>query len=1112
MTTRRKIFAGLALAAVAAVAGCLDALAPGAAHRVGSIGIVPVFEGAAARDGLPADVDSIVVTIHNPSPPPPDTTVGVHVEPGQDSIVITIEVPLSTAASDDRTRTFQALSSDGTVLYSGTSDVTVKAGIPTTADSVRVVYVGPGQNIRSLVLSPRSIGLKPGDTFSAWLVTAFDSAGATILTMPPVLWHSLDPGTATIDALGVVRGVAVGHTWLFATSAASSAIYDSALVVVSTTPVGVIALAPGSATFSATVGGANPAAQTIAVTNSGVGALGGLAVGTITYGASETTGWLTATLNQATAPATLTLQPATGSLAAGTYHATVPVTSAAASNSPQTVAVTFTVAAGPAIGLASTSLTFTATAGGADPASQPIAVTNSGGGALTGLAVGTINYGSGSGWLTATLDSTHAPATLTVHAATGALAPGSYTATIPVTSPVASNSPRTVSVTFTVAAGATIGLSSAAVTFTDTLTTSDPAAQTVSVTNTGGGALTGLTVGTINYGSGSGWLTAVLSQATAPATLTLTVAKGALGAGTYTATVPIASAVATNSPQTVTVTFTIAAGPAIGLSAAAVTFTDTMTTPDPAAQTVSVTNSGGGALTGLAVGTINYGSGSGWLTAVLDQATAPATLTLTVAKGALTPGTYTATVPVTSAAAGNTPQNVAVTFTIAPMPLIGLAPTAVIFSDTLLTADPASRTVAVTNAGGGTLAGLAVGTINYGSGSGWLTAVLDQAAAPAMLTLTVAKGALTPGTYAATVPITSGVAGNTPQNVAVTFTIAPMPLIGLAPAAVTFADTLLTADPASRTVAVTNAGGGTLAGLAVGTINYGSGSGWLAASLDVTTAPATLTLTVAKGALTAGSYTASVPISAGFAGNSPQSVAVTFIVAPVPLVRMVLTPGFGIVQPAGTLPLAVQGFDAASVPVPANGLRYLSRTPAVATVDSLTGVVTAVTGGSAVVVASAPGASGSVYDSTLVAVPTTGVAVALPVSNGRAFGVANVGDTVHVVVAVNIGALPGDSLGSYNAQLNWSSSVLHYVSTAPAAFAAPVLNETATASGQLRFSAASPSGAAGPMIVLVDVKFVAGATGQSPLTFALSELYSSRSPYADLLPPAIVLSGGVRVK
>ena len=900
MTTRRKIFAGLALAAVAAATGCLDALAPGAAHRVGSFGIVPVFEGAAARDGLPADVDSIAVTIHNPNPPPPDTTVGVHVEPGQDTIVITIQVPLSTAASDDRTLTFQALSSDGTVLYSGTSDVTVKAGIPSTADSVRVVYVGPGRSIKSLVLSPRSIGLKPGDTFNSWLVTAFDSAGATMLAMPPVLWRTLDPGKATVDALGVVRGVAVGQTWLFATSAASSAIHDSALVVVSTSPVAVISLAPGSATFSATAGAANPAAQTVAVTNTGVGPLAGLAAGTVTYGVSEPTGWLNATLDQATAPATLTLQPATGSLAAGTYHATVPITSAQATNSPQTVAVTFTVAVGPAIGLASTSLTFNATAGGADPASQTIAVTNGGGGSLTGLVAGSVTYGSGTGWLTATLDVTTAPATLTVHAATGALAAGSYTATIPVTSPVASNSPRTVSVTFAVTAGPAIGLSSSTVTFTDTVSVANQPAKTVTVTNTGGGTLTGLVAGAPNYGTGpTNWLTASVSPTTAPATLTLTTAKGALGPGTYTATVPITSAVASNSPQTVTVTFTIVAGPAIGLSSSTVTFTDTVGVPDKPAKTVTVTNTGGGTLTGLVAGAPNYGTGpTNWLTASVSPTTAPATLTLTTAKGVLGPGTYTATVGITSAVAG----------------------------------------------------------------------------------------------------------------------------------------------------------------------------------------------------------------------NSPQTVTVTFTVAPVPLVRMVLTPGYGILPPAGTLPLAVQGFNATDGPSPTFGMRYLSRAAGVATVDSLTGLVTAVAGGTAVIVASAPGTTGTVYDSTLVAVAENGVAVALPVSGGRAFGAAAVGDTVHVVVAVNIGAVAGESLGSYNAQLDWNPSVLQYQSTAPAGFTAPTLNETNTGTGELRFGAANPSGAAGPSVALIDVKFVAGGSGSSPLALTLTDLSGISPTFTQMLTQALVISGSVQVK
>jgi hypothetical protein len=83
----------------------------------------------------------------------------------------------------------------------------------------------------------------------------------------------------------------------------------------------------------------------VTITNGGGGTLSGLGVGTITYGAGAT-GWLQApTLNTTSAnpSATLTLQPVTGALTAGTYTATVPVTSAVASNSPQNVTVTFVV-------------------------------------------------------------------------------------------------------------------------------------------------------------------------------------------------------------------------------------------------------------------------------------------------------------------------------------------------------------------------------------------------------------------------------------------------------------------------------------------------------------------------------------------------------------------------------------------------------------------------------------------------------------------------------------------------------------------------------------------------------------------------------------------------
>ena len=95
--------------------------------------------------------------------------------------------------------------------------------------------------------------------------------------------------------------------------------------------------------FTATAGGANPTARTDSVHNGGSGTLSGLAVGGITYGTGQPTGWLTATLSVTTAPAAVTLTAATGSLAVGTYTATVVVTAGVATNSPQTVSVAFTV-------------------------------------------------------------------------------------------------------------------------------------------------------------------------------------------------------------------------------------------------------------------------------------------------------------------------------------------------------------------------------------------------------------------------------------------------------------------------------------------------------------------------------------------------------------------------------------------------------------------------------------------------------------------------------------------------------------------------------------------------------------------------------------------------
>ncbi|MEP7325072.1 MAG: Ig-like domain-containing protein [Gemmatimonadota bacterium] len=184
-------------------------------------------------------------------------------------------------------------------------------------------------------------------------------------------------------------------------------------------------------------------------------------------------------------------------------------------------------------------------------------------------------------------------------------------------------------------------------------------------------------------------------------------------------------------------------------------------------------------------------------------------------------------------------------------------------------------------------------------------------------------GALRPGqnvTWAssdqlvATVDNTGGVVGIGNGTATITATVkgiqgvarvrvGPAPQIALAADSIEFDAQAGQASPAPQTVAVTNTGGLTLSGLTVGGITYSAGAqNWLLAQFDTTVAPATLTLTPATGAITTvGTYTATVPIAAPGASNTPQQVDVFLVVAPGPptTYQMVITAGNNQLAAAG---------------------------------------------------------------------------------------------------------------------------------------------------------------------------------------------------------------------
>lgn len=199
-----------------------------------------------------------------------------------------------------------------------------------------------------------------------------------------------------------------------------------------------IGVSPTSFSFSATAGGANPANQSLSITNTGGG--------TLNWTASDDAAWLSVSPASGTAPSTATVSVDITGLATGTYNGTITISATGATNTPVTVPVTLTVnaPASPTIGVNPTSFSFTATAGGANPASQSLNITNTGG--------GTLNWSASSNqtWLSISPTSGTAPSTATVSVNISGLAAGTYNGAITVSATGATNSPVTVPVTLTV--------------------------------------------------------------------------------------------------------------------------------------------------------------------------------------------------------------------------------------------------------------------------------------------------------------------------------------------------------------------------------------------------------------------------------------------------------------------------------------------------------------------------------------------------------------------------------------------------------------------------------------------------------------------------------------
>ena len=203
-----------------------------------------------------------------------------------------------------------------------------------------------------------------------------------------------------------------------------------------------ISKSPNALSASILVGN-NAPAQTFSVWNS-VG-------GTLSYSISSDQSWLICSPTSGTSTGEqnlITVSYATSSLTSGAYLATISISDPAASNSPQAIPVSLTVAniSQASISLNPSGLSAFTMVGGNAPA-QTFNIRNSGGGTLS------YSISSDQSWLIcspASGTSTGEQDATTVSYATSSLASGTYSAAITVSDPGAANSPQTIPVSLTV--------------------------------------------------------------------------------------------------------------------------------------------------------------------------------------------------------------------------------------------------------------------------------------------------------------------------------------------------------------------------------------------------------------------------------------------------------------------------------------------------------------------------------------------------------------------------------------------------------------------------------------------------------------------------------------
>jgi uncharacterized protein (TIGR03437 family) len=726
-------------------------------------------------------------------------------------------------------------------------------GGPLTFNMVNLGSVPSAQNL--------SVSASNGSAQPFTTSVATSSGGSWLAASPS---SGTTPGTVSVSILPntLAAGTYSGTVSVSSTGVSNSPVVVNVNLVVGAAPT--LSVSPGSLTYTYTLlSGTNPSSQTVSVTASGGAAIPFTAAASTTSGGN----WLSVSPTSGTTPGSLTVSVNTAGLAAGNYSGKITVTSANASNSPQTVGVTFTVNAAPALISSSPSLTFAYQTGGSTPPPENISITSSGAALSLTAAVAT---SSGGNWLAVSPTSGTTPATLSVSvvpAVISTLAAGNYSGTVTITSAQAGNSPLIVNVTLTVSALPSLTAAPSALSFTYSMGGTVPGSQNVIVGTSGSSPISGVTATTTTP-----WLSVNENVSTTPVTLTVSLVSSALAglsAGPHSGTITI-SGTGANS-LTYPVTLTVSAQPVLSVAPSALTFNGQSAGSSPAPQSLSVTSTNGSVSFTAAAAT---SSGGSWLSVTPTSGATNTTVQVSVNTTGMASGTYTGTITITASGATGSPAVIPITLTLSANALTS-TPSLLSFTYQLGGTAPSNQNLNVSS----TVSGL---TFTATSGATWLSVTPANGTTPQTLTVSIVIAGLTAQTYNTTITLTPSGTGNTPITVPVSLTVSSGPPLTAAPNALSFSYSVGGSTPLSQAVLI--AAGSSAVGFTA-TAATTSGGNWLAVSPTSGTTPGSINVSLMNlSALTAGTYNGTVTAAA--TGSAPVVIPVTLTVSSTPSITL----------------------------------------------------------------------------------------------------------------------------------------------------------------------------------------------------------------------------------